>query len=323
MGPVPMGFQNLTAGILIVCNASRLYRRNAYWRVPNRVETSMGEQTSESELRNTWESAAPGWAKWEAAFSSGLADVTDTMISMAGIGAGSRVLDLACGAGAQTIQAAKRVGANGIVVASDISGTMLENIRRRAEREGIANIETLECAAEDLSASLTPFDAAMCRLGLMLFPSPSQALAAIQRVLKPGGRFAALVFSTPASNPFASQPMQILLRHAGKQPPIAGQPGIFALGADGALNNLLEDCGFVDVRTVIAQAPLRLPNPDVAPEMMQQAFGAYRAVVADLSESKRSAAWTEVRKCLAQFKVGGRFETEFEFVIGSGAKRAQ
>ena len=156
----------------------------------------------------------------------------------------------------------------------------------------------------------------------MLFPSPSGALAAIQRVLKPGGRFAALVFTTPANNPFLAQPMGILLRHAGKQAPAAGQPGLFALGADDVLKKLLEDCGFMDVRTVIARAPLRLPNADITLEMMQQAFGAYRAVVASLSQTEQSAAWTEVRKCLAQFEVGERFETEFEFLIGSGAKPA-
>ena len=60
----------------------------------------MVEQTT-SELQETWESAAPGWAKWEATFSGGLAGVTGTLIDMAGIGAGERVLDLACGAGAQ------------------------------------------------------------------------------------------------------------------------------------------------------------------------------------------------------------------------------
>ena len=283
----------------------------------------MVEQRLKSELRKTWESAAPGWAKWEDVISSGLAGVTDTLISMAEIGAGSRVLDVACGAGAQTIQAAKRVGPDGVVVASDISGTMLEHIRRRAEREGMGNIETLECAADDLNERIMPFDAAMCRLGLMLFPSPSGALAAIQRVLKPGKRFAALVFSTPASNPFMSQSMRILLRHAGKQPPAAGQPGIFALGGDGVLANLLQDCGFVDVRTDIAKAPLRLASADVTLEMMQQAFGAYRAVVANLNETERSKAWTEVRQCLAQFEVDGRFETALEFVIGSGAKRVQ
>ncbi len=283
----------------------------------------MISQTSNSELRATWEFAAPGWAKWETAFSDGLADVTDTLISMAGIELGYRVLDLACGAGAQTIQAAKRVGSNGVIVASDISSTMLQHVRQHAEREGIGNIETLECAAEDLSAKLVPFDAAMCRMGLMLFPSPADAVMAIQRILKPGRRFAALVFSTPANNPFMAQPMRILLRHGGKQPPAAGQPGIFALGGDGVLKSLLETCGLVDVRMVIARAPIRLPSADITLEMMQQAFGAYRAVIADLDETKRSTAWAEVRECIAQFESDGRFETELEFVIGSGAKRRQ
>jgi hypothetical protein len=119
-----------------------------------------------------------------------------------------------------------------------------------------------------------------------------------------------------------AEPMQILLRHAGKQLPAAGQPGIFALAGDGILVHLLQDCGFVDVRMEIARAPLRLPNADVTLEMMQQAFGAYRAVAAELTETEQSAAWTEVRKCLKQFELEGRFETELEFVIGSGAKRA-
>ena len=115
---------------------------------------------------------------------------------MAGVGPGTRVLDLACGAGSQSIQVAKRVGPSGTIVASDISGTMLEHVRQSADREGIQNIETLERSAEDLDEMQAPFDASICRLGLMLFPSPSEALRAIQRVLRPGGRFAALVFTT-------------------------------------------------------------------------------------------------------------------------------
>ena len=86
----------------------------------------MVEQRSKSALRETWELAAPGWAKWEHAFSAGLADATDRLIDMAGIEPGMRVLDLACGAGNQTIRAARRVGPNGSVVASDISPTMLD-----------------------------------------------------------------------------------------------------------------------------------------------------------------------------------------------------
>src|SRR5262245_1957357 len=110
----------------------------------------MAGNTPGSELRNTWESAAPGWAKWEQPFSAGLSTATDVLIEMAGIRSGMRVLDLACGAGSQSIQVAKRIGPTGRVVAIDISPTMLEHVRRNAIRAGLQTIETLECAAEDL-----------------------------------------------------------------------------------------------------------------------------------------------------------------------------
>ena len=280
----------------------------------------MAGNRSPSALRTTWESAAPGWAKWERAFSAGLTGATDALIDMAGIRSGMRVLDLACGAGAQTIQAAKRVGPNGSVVAVDISPTMLGHVRRNAIEAGVRTIETLECAAEDLDRTQAPFDASISRLGLMLFPSPGGALKAVQSVLRPGARFAALVFTTPANNAFMAQPMVVLLRHAAKSPPSPGQPGIFALGGEGMLEQLMKGAGLVDVKTKTLRASLRLPNASVALEMMQQAFGAYRAVVADLSDAERSKAWKDVYECLKQFEKSRGFETEFEFIIGSGAK---
>ena len=166
------------------------------------AEETMAEQQSKSALRDTWESAAPGWVKWEHVFAEALKDATHTLIEMAGINSGARVLDVACGGGSQTIEVAKRVGPKGLVIANDISAAMLDHVRQRAAREGIKNIETVECAAEDLKEAQAPFDASLCRLGLMLFPSPASALRAIHRVLKPGARFAALVFTTPATNPF-------------------------------------------------------------------------------------------------------------------------
>jgi ubiquinone/menaquinone biosynthesis C-methylase UbiE len=273
-----------------------------------------------TESRRTWESAAPGWARWEGVIAAGLADVTETMLDAAGVGAGMRVLDLACGAGSQTLQAAERVGPRGRVVATDISPTMLTHVRAAAARRGLANIETLECAAEDLPETLDAFDAAIIRLGLMLFAAPKQALTAVQRVLKPNARIAALVFTTPAANPFMSQPMQILLRHAGKEPPAPGRPGLFALGGPGVLAGLLADSGLVDVQAGVVRAPRRLASAAEALEMMQQAFGAYRAVVADLDPKARAAAWSEVGQCLRQFEDHEGFHTEVELMLGSGAR---
>ena len=280
----------------------------------------MGSGDMKAELRRTWEFAAPGWAKWENVFAEGLAEVTDTMLDAAGVDAGMRVLDLACGAGSQSLRAAERVGPKGRVVASDISATMLAHVQEAARSRGLSNIETLECAAEDLPGTVGVFDAAISRLGLMLFAAPMQALKVVQSVLKPKARISVLVFTTPSCNPFMSEPMQILLRHAGKEPPAAGKPGIFALGAPGVLEGLLAGSGLAGVEAKIIRAPLRLASVAQALDMMQQAFGAYRAVVNDLDSEARAAAWSEVGECLKQFEDRDGFHTELEFMIGSGAR---
>jgi SAM-dependent methyltransferase len=233
-----------------------------------------------------------------------------------------RVLDLACGAGNQTIQTARRVGPSGSVVACDISATMLDHVRQNAVAANLKNIETLESAAEDLDEKLPPFDAAISRLGLMLFPSPDRALKALQRVLKPGARFAALVFTTPDNNPFMARSMAVVLRCAGKSPPKPGQPGLFALGAKEILKGLMRDSGLVQIQTKLVTASLNLPSASHALEMMREAFGAYRAVVADLSDTEKSKVWNEVYECLKQFENADGFRAQFEFIIGAGAKAA-
>ena len=280
------------------------------------------ETATKSELHSTWEKAAPGWAKWENDFSAGLSAATDTLIDMAGIRTGMRVLDLACGAGNQTIQTARRVGPSGSIVACDISATMLDHVRQSAAAANLKNIETLESAAEDVDQRLPPFDAAISRLGLMLFPSPGRALKALQHVLKPDARFAALVFTTPDNNPFMARSMAVLLRCAGKSPPKPGQPGLFALGGKGILEGLMRDSGLVQIQTKLVTASLNLPSASHALEMMREAFGAYRAVVADLSDTEKLKAWNEVYECHKQFEGVDGFRAQFEFIIGAGAKAA-
>jgi SAM-dependent methyltransferase len=199
---------------------------------------------------------------------------------------------------------------------------MLDHVRQNAAAANLKNIETLESAAEDLDEKLPPFDAAISRLGLMLFPSPGKALKALQRVLKPGARFAALVFTTPDNNPFMARSMAVVLRCAGKSPPKPGQPGLFALGGKGILEGLLRDSGLVQIQTKLVTASLNLPSASHALAMMQEAFGAYRAVVADLSDAEKSKAWNEVYECHKQFEGADGFGAQFEFIIGAGAKAA-
>lgn len=271
-------------------------------------------------IREQWEMAAPGWAKWENIITDWTAPATEAMFSLSEIKYGSRVLDLACGAGGQTFEALNRVGEKGYVVAADISETMLHHIREKAGSMNLRNISLVNSPAEDIDVEPGSFDAVICRLGLMLFVSPERVLSSVNRALKPGGRFAAVVFTEPASNYFMAKPMQILLRHAKKDPPRPGEPGIFAMGNPGKMKDLFTNNGFTDYHEKILGLTLKLPSLEAAFNMMQDAFGAYRAVISDSPESVRRAAWNEVREMINEFNINDRFEAPAKVIVAVGTK---
>lgn len=270
------------------------------------------------EARKQWEAAAPGWAKWESIISTWAEPATKAMLEVAGVSAGARVLDLACGAGSQTLSAARKVGRDGHVVACDISETMLEHARANARAANLENVSVLCGAAEALEIAPQSVDAVICRLGLMLFAEPARALAVVSRVLKPRGRIGVVVFTTPAANPTRSKAMQILLRHAGKAPPAPGTPGIFSLGAPGRIESLLSESGFVDVVVRKMPIPIRMRSAADALQMMQESAAVFRAVVSNCSETVQTAAWAEVMAMLKIYETDQGFVAPAELLVAGG-----
>jgi hypothetical protein len=114
--------------------------------------------------------------------------------------------------------------------------------------------------------------------------------------------------------------MQILLQRAGKAPPPPGRPGLFALGAPRVLERLLAESGFERIEQRTVAPALRLPSAADAMAMMQDAFGAYRAVVSDCSAAVRKAAWTEVGETLKAFETAAGFEGPAEVLVAAGVK---
>ena len=124
------------------------------------------------------------------------------------------VLDVAAGAGDQTLQAAGRVGPGGSVLATDISPAILRFAASEARRAGHTNVTTRAMDGETLELEDASFDVVMSRVGLIYFPDQQRALAEMKRVLVPGGRVAAIVYSTADKNGFFSVPVSIIRRHA-------------------------------------------------------------------------------------------------------------
>ena len=127
---------------------------------------------------------------------------TQMMLDLAEVRIGGRVLDVAAGTGDQTLMAAERVGPTGYVLATDISASMLKLAADAALEAGFTNVETRVMEAENIDLDADFFDAVICQLGLFLFPNPANVLRAMRRVVRPGGKVAALVFSTAEKNPY-------------------------------------------------------------------------------------------------------------------------
>jgi ubiquinone/menaquinone biosynthesis C-methylase UbiE len=271
--------------------------------------------------RAQWEAAADAWNRWGGFLGEWLGAATRAMLDMSGVAPGARVLDVAAGAGEQTLAAARRAGPDGRVLATDISSAILVHAKTQAEKAGLANVEILELDGERHDTLPEgSFDAALSRVGLIYFPDQQRALAGIRRALREGGRFAAVVYSTPEKNAFFSIPVGIIRRRAKLPPPLPGQPGPFSLGGEGVLAQALERAGFREVQVRRVDSPVRLPAAADCVRFERESFGALHQMMSAMSEAERAETWTEIERELARFQGAGGFVGPCEMLVGAGTK---
>jgi SAM-dependent methyltransferase len=270
--------------------------------------------------RDQWQAAAEAWNHWGPTLARWLDPATELMLNMAGIRAGSRVLDVAAGTGGQTLLAARRVGPTGLVLATDIAPRILTFAAEAARQAGLGNVETRVLDGEHLDIDDNSFDAVISRVGLIYFPDQQTALTGMHRVLKPGGKMAAIVYSTPEHNQFFSIPVSIIRRRAQLPPPLPGQPGPFSLGSPGVLEAAYTSAGFRDVQTQNVAAPLRMASAAECVRFERESFGALHQMLAGLDDAGREAAWEEIAQELRSFEGAGGFEGPCELIIGVGTK---
>jgi SAM-dependent methyltransferase len=270
--------------------------------------------------REQWQTAAEAWHRWGPTLTEWLGEATAILFDLAGMGTGQQVLDVAAGAGEQTLLAARRVGPKGRVLATDISSNILEFAQQSARSAGLANVETRVMDGENLDLPENTFDVVVSRVGLIYFPNQQKALRGMLRVLKPGGKIAAIVYATPDKNGFFSVPISIIRRRANLPPPAPGQPGPFSLGADGVLKAAYENAGFRDVKIETLNAPLRMASASECVRFEKESFGALHQMLAALSESDRESVWKEIEQELKRFEGPGGFSGPCELLLGVGTK---
>lgn len=137
------------------------------------METNTTEAADFREAqRRSWNNAATGWRTWADRMLEWTGHVSERLVDLAGVEAGSRVLDVAAGLGEPALTAARRTGPDGSVVATDISPEMLGYARERVAAAGVSNVEFLEREASKLEFPEASFDAAVSRWGIIFEPRP-------------------------------------------------------------------------------------------------------------------------------------------------------
>ncbi|MGY1636274.1 class I SAM-dependent methyltransferase [Geodermatophilus sp. SYSU D00742] len=205
---------------------------------------------------------ARAWDGSEGAYWAAHADRYDDAVrahhaafmAAAGIAPSAEVLDVGCGTGRTTLDAA-RVAVDGHAHGIDLSAPMLEVARARARAGGLTNVTFTRADAQVHPLPPATYDVAVCRCAAMFFADPVVGLRNVAGALRPGGRLVLLTWQPAARNEWITAFTTALA--AGREVPVppADRPGPFALGDPDRIRGVLAAAGFGPAEVTPLEAP--------------------------------------------------------------------
>jgi ubiquinone/menaquinone biosynthesis C-methylase UbiE len=276
------------------------------------------------ELKNrehtNWSTAATAWKKYDGVTVRSFAPVSERMLAAASIGAGQRVLDIACGTGEPAIPAALQVGPNGFVFATDFSDAMLDVAREKAREKGVSNVEFRRVDGEEIELG-TSFDAVLIRFGIMFMPDALSCLKHACRALKSGGRIAVATWTAVDRNPWLQLPLAAIKRHVEIPTPPPDAPGLFLYADPTRLRAKLEAADFVDVR--LDEVPVTITGFATPLEYFRfitELSAPLSALLAKATPEARAKIDAEAVELLSPYVVGGNLSIGGVAWVASGQR---
>jgi len=259
-----------------------------------------------------------GWDKaaeyYEDSWKEQLKPAQDKLLEMAALESGEKVVETSCGTGLVTFRAAKQVEPDGEIIATDISGTMIEIAGIIAKEQKIGNVTFHRMDAEELDLEDDQFDAALCGLGLMYFPDPLQGLKEKYRVLKPGGRASVAIWGERKNCGWADVFQIVDKRVASEVCPM-----FFQQGTGNTLEHTFQAAGFQDFNIERLKVTLTFSSPEVV-VMATFAAGPVALAYRKFDEQTKNEVHEEYLDSIASYRKGTGYDIPGEFVVASGVK---
>jgi SAM-dependent methyltransferase len=253
---------------------------------------------SNADAATAWDGATGDiWTDNADLFDAGVARYLKPFLDAAAIEPTAHVLDVGCGNGLTTRETA-RLASAGSATGVDLSARMLDQARRRAAAEGLANVSYVQADVQIVDLGEARYDRVISRNGVMFFGDPVAAFANLARALKPGGRMVLLVWQSMAENPwFTAFREAVAVGRELPMPPPDG-PGPFALGDPDRVRALLTAAGFGEPDLVGIREPMYY-GPDVAraEQYVQAVLG---GLLTELDDAPRAEAEAGLRATLEE-----------------------
>jgi SAM-dependent methyltransferase len=215
-----------------------------------------------------------------------------------GIQSRDHVLDIGCGSGQTTRQAARTATA-GSALGVDVSAPAIARARDLAQAEGLRNVTFERADAQVHQFPAERFDVAISRFGTMFFADPAAAFANIGRALRPGGRLVMMVWQAADRNEWDVVIRQSLQAPEAPVPLPAGGPDPFSLADPPAVTDLLQVAGFADVTFTDVREPVYY-GPDVPAALnWVRGFASTSEVMKRLAPAAEENALDRLRGALA------------------------
>jgi SAM-dependent methyltransferase len=213
-----------------------------------------------------------------------------------------RVLDVGCGTGQSTRQAA-HTAVNGTALGVDLSAPMLERARQLSDDEGLRNVSYQQADAETHPFPSARFDLCISRFGTMFFADPVAAFANIGRALRPGARLVILVWQSHDRNEWATAIDRSLSMGRPPTPPVSG-PGPFSLADPAVTKDILTPAGFTEVSFTDVHEPVFYgPDTGAAYDAVLSLWQV-KDLLADLDAATTAHALQQLRATLAAHDTG-------------------
>ena len=213
------------------------------------------------------------------------------------------VLDIGCGAG-QTTRDAAQLATAGRVVGVDISAPMIDRARRLTAAAGLHNVSFEQADAETHQFPATYFDVAISRFGTMFFKDPVAAFTNIARSMRPDGRLVMMVWQDRSRNEWSVAIQRALAAGADMPIPSLGPRDAFSLGDPATTEHVLETAGFAEVRLTAVHEPVYYGRDVAAALDWVRGFSTVNDVLQRLDSASAERALEQLNETLAAHAKG-------------------